>query len=376
MDTRTVGVEEELLVVDPRTRSVVSRAADVLQAHDAHDVALPGSDDDLDQELFRHQLETRTAPTRSTGDLVEQIVEARRAAGEAASERGLGVLACATVPTKLDEPEVTPDARYRAMLEAYGDVARLGTTCGMHVHVAVTSPEEGVGCLDRIAPWLPVLLAMSTNSPFSGGRDTGYSSWRTQMWTSWPSAGPTERFGSAECYRQAVERLIASGAARDRGMLYWDARLSERQPTLEVRVLDVVTDPEDAGMLAALCRALVETAAGQWAAGGDALPWRSEELRAARWRAARDGLSGTLLHPASHELRPAREVVTALVRLVEDRLDRAGDLDRVASGVERVLAGTGAVRQRAAYEREGSVEAVVADLLDRTTASWRVDPAG
>jgi carboxylate-amine ligase len=376
VDTRTVGVEEELLVVDPRTRSVVSRAREVLQAHDAHDDPDRPVGDDVDQELFRHQLETRTAPTTSTGDLVEQIVEARRAAGEAASERGLGVLACATVPTELDEPEVTPDARYRAMLEAYGDVARLGTTCGMHVHVAVTSPEEGVGCLDRIAPWLPVLLAMSTNSPFSGGRDTGYSSWRTQMWSTWPSAGPTERFGSAECYRLAVERLIASGAARDRGMLYWDARLSERQPTLEVRVLDVVTDPEDAGLLAALCRALVETAAEQWAAGEEALPWRSEELRAARWRAARDGLSGTLLHPDTHELRPAREVVTALVRLVENRVDRADDLDRVASGVERVLAGTGAARQRAAHERGGSVEAVVADLLARTTASWRRDATG
>ena len=370
METRTVGVEEELLVIDPRTSTVTSRAREVLEEHHQHGPRRRGATDDLDPEFFRHQLEIRTDPTFHVHDLVEQVIAARRTAGEAAAARQLGVAVSGTVPLGVDEPEMTPKPRYRAMLETFGDVVLFGTACGMHVHVAISSEEEGVGCLDRIAPWLPVLLAMSTNSPFSAGQDTGYASWRTQMWSAWPSTGPTERFGSVACYRQACERLLASGAARDRGMIYWDARLSAKWPTVEVRLFDAVTDPEDAGLLAALTRALVETAVGQWESDEDPLPWRAEELRAARWRAARYGLAGELIDPRSHEVRPAREVVAALVDVVRDRLDHAGDTDRVTSGIERVLAGTGASRQRSAYERTGSVQGVVADLLARTAASW------
>lgn len=372
MELRTVGVEEELLVVDPATRSVTSRAREVLRAFAArHD----GDGDGLDQELFRHQLETRTEPTRDIGELVRQAVAARQGAAAAAADRGLGVAASATIPLGVDEPEVSPDDRYRDMVQTYGDVARLATTCGMHVHVGIDSPEEGVGCLDRIAPWLPVLLAVSSNSPFARGADTGYASWRTQQWSTWPSAGPTEAFGSLAGYRRASARMIASGAARDPAMLYFDARLSEHQPTVEVRLLDVVTDPEDVGLLAALVRALVETAVQQWASGLEPLTWRAEELRAARWRAARHGLAGDLLDPRDHELRPAREVLGSLLELLAERLEAAGEGERARAGAERVLAGTGATHQRAAYERTGSVEGVVDDLLVRTADARDPEPS-
>jgi carboxylate-amine ligase len=372
MGIRTVGVEEELLVVDPRTSAVTSRAREVLRAHaERGDGGAPRrASDQLDQELFRHQVELRTDPTRDIDELIRQVVAARRTAVEAAAARDLAVAACAAIPLGVDDPVVSPTDRYRDMVDTFGEVARRGTTCGMHVHVAIDSDEEGVGCIDRIAPWLPVLLAMSANSPFAAGRDTGYASWRTQLWSTWPSAGPAETFGSAAAYRRACDRMIASGAARDRAMLYWDARLSEGHPTVEVRILDVVTDVEDTGLLAALVRALVETAAEQWSAGVEPLDWRCEELRAARWRASRYGLGDALLDPRSHELRPAREVVSALVHHVGDRLAAAGDSDRVSAGVERVLGATGATRQRAAYERTGSVEGVVADVLARTVESW------
>ncbi len=365
MDTRTVGVEEELLVVDLATRAVTSRAPEVLRAHvDRH-----GADAGLGQELFRHQLETRTQPALAVDDVVAQVVEGRRRAVEAAASCELSVAACATIPRGVDAPEVTADDRYRDMVETYGAVAELGSTCGMHVHVAVESDEEGVGCLDRIAPWLPVLLAVSANSPYAHGADTGYASWRTQQWSTWPSAGPTQAFGSVAGYRRTCERMLASGAARDPGMLYFDARLSTGQPTLEVRILDVVTEVEDIGLLVALVRGLVETASAESSAGAAAPGWRAEELRAARWRAARHGLADELVDPVDHVLRPAREVLTALVDHVGERLEAAGDTDRVAGGVERVLGGTGASRQRAAYERTGSIEGVVDDVVARTVDS-------
>jgi glutamate---cysteine ligase / carboxylate-amine ligase len=370
VETRTVGVEEELLVVDPATRSATPRAHEVLRVNDEHARGRSprGASDELDKELFRHQLEIRTDPTVDVDRAVAQLLAGRRTAGEAAAALGLAVAVSASVPLAMDEPVISDNERYRDMAETYGQVARRGTTCGMHVHVEIESPEEGVRCIDRISPWLPVLLAVSANSPFDEGHDTGYASWRTQLWSSWPSAGPTEPFGSVAGYRLACERMIASGAARDPGMLYFDARLSEGQPTLEVRILDAVTDPEDVGLLTALVRALVETAIDGWP---DDLPtWRSEELRAARWRASRYGLAGRLLDPSTHAVAPARQVVSRLVALVAQRLEANGDADRVAHGVERVLAATGATRQRAALERTGSVEGVVDDVLARTADSW------
>jgi carboxylate-amine ligase len=375
VELRTVGVEEELLVIDPETRSVTSRSREIIRAHDEH--GRGGTPrrarDELDKELFRHQLEIRTDPTLLVDEIIADIVAGRRGAGEAAAGLDLAVAVCASVPVAVEEPVVSDNERYRDMAETFGQVARRGTTCGMHVHVAIDSAEEGVRCIDRITPWLPVLLAASSNSPYHEGRDTGYASWRTQLWSTWPSAGPTEAFGSLAGYRRACERMIASGAARDSGMLYFDARLSEGQPTLEVRVLDAVTDPEDVGMLTALVRALVETAVDDWP--DDVPVWRAEELRAARWLASRYGLAGRLLDPVTHDLRPAREVLSRLVDLVSRRLEASGDRDRVEHGVERVLGATGAARQRAAYERSGSLEGVVDDVLARTVRSWTL-PTG
>ena len=217
METRTVGVEEELLVIDPATRSVTGRARQLLRENAEHlsTIGPRRASDELDQELFRHQLEIRTDPVRDVDDLVGQVLDGRRTAGEAAAAHDLAVAVSGTVPLALEEPVVSDNDRYRDMAEVFGQVARRGTTCGMHVHVAIESPEEGVRCIDRIAPWLPVLLATSSNSPFHEGRLTGYASWRTELWSTWPSAGPTEEFGSLAGYRRACERMIASGAARD-----------------------------------------------------------------------------------------------------------------------------------------------------------------
>jgi carboxylate-amine ligase len=371
VETRTLGVEEELIVVDPATRAVTPRASELLRLNRDRDGRSPrNATDELDQELFRHQVEIRTEPVHELADLLEQLAAARSTAGDAAAGAGLAVVACATIAMEGAEPRVSPNDRYRDMLETYGQVARYGTTCGMHVHVAIESPDEGVACIDRMAPWLPVLMAISSNSPYFEGRDTGYASWRSQLWSQWPSAGPTEAFGSLDGYRRSCEALLASGAARDAGMLYFDARLAARHPTVEVRVLDVCTDLEDTALLAALVRALVETTAGEWAEGGRLPEWRSEELRAASWRASRMGLSERLVHPVTRDLRPAREVLEDLVAHVRTRLEAAHDLERVQEGLQRVLGGTGSTRQRAAYERTGSVEGVVDDLMSRTEASY------
>ncbi|MBI2244575.1 MAG: glutamate--cysteine ligase [Nocardioides sp.] len=371
---RKLGIEEELLLFDPESGEVVPAAPSVLKEFREHG---PGrqraraATDELDQELFRHQLETRTDPVRRAPDGLAQLVAARRTAGEAARAAGYAAGACGIVPLGGDRSVVSPNDRYRDMVDTYGEIARTGGTCGMHVHVDIDSDEEGVAVIDRIAPWLPVLVALAANSPYVEGRDSGYASWRAQVWARWPSAGPTEQFGSVAGYREVCRMLLDVGAARDPGMLYFDARLSTGQPTVEVRVCDVGTDPVVAVTIGALVRALVETAAEEWADGRPAAHWRAEALRAAHWRASRFGMADSLVHPLARGLRPARSVVAALVEAVEPALAAAGDLELVGVQLERAVNDNGATRQRAAFERTGSVRGVVDDVIARTEASWQ-----
>ncbi|MDF1603161.1 glutamate--cysteine ligase [Nocardioides sp. YIM 152315] len=371
---RTVGVEEELLLFDPATREVAAAAPAVLKEFREHGRGRRpprAATDELDQELFRHQLETRTDPETDLDAVLAQLVAGRRTAGDAARAADLRVGACGIVPLGGDRSVVSPNDRYRDMVDTYGEVARTGGTCGMHVHTQIESDDEGVAVIDRIAPWLPVLLALSANSPFAEGRDSGYASWRAQVWSRWPSAGQTEAFGSVEGYREVSRMLVETGAARDAGMLYFDARLSEGQPTVEVRVCDVCTDPMRAVWIVALVRGLVETAAADREDGRSLPHWRPEALRAAHWRAARFGMSDALVDPRTRRLAPAREVVGSLVDHVRPALDASGDLGRVEGMLERGVGDNGATRQRAAYERHGDVAAVVDDLIARTEGSWQ-----
>jgi len=366
VSVRQVGVEEELLLVDPSTGELMAVSDRALQAaSDVEDVA-------IEQELFLQQIETGTAPHRDLDDLAADVRRARRVAGEAAAATGAAAVAVAAPVLVPQRPDVTPKDRYRTMMGRFGPLARDQVVCGMHVHVDVASDDEAIGAFDRMRPWLPVLLALSTNSPFWQGQDTGYASWRTQVWKRWPTAGPTEPFGDADGYRRATQALKVTGAALDDGMLYFDARPSQHYPTLEVRSADVCTDVADTLLHAALARALVTTAAAAWAAGEPVSGVRTDLLRAATWRSSRFGITDRLVDPHSGELRPARTVVDALLAYVGPALSTAGDAARAAEWVSDVFArGTGASRQRAvAVASDGDLSAVVGDLLRRTQESW------
>jgi carboxylate-amine ligase len=360
---RTFGVEEEFLLVDPESGLAVERAAAVLRV-------VPVGAELVDHELLEHMLETRTEPCTDMADARQQLVDARRLLGKAAREVGVAAVASGTAPFAVEDVQISPKDRYRDMVNEFGAIARNAGTCGMHVHVGIESREEGIGIIDRLRPWLPVVLALSVNSPYTEGSDSGYASWRAQVWSRWPTGGATELFGDPATYDALVEGLMATGAARDPGMIYFEARLAADWPTVEIRVADVCTNPDDALVVAATVRAIATTAAREWADETTPRPWRSELLRAAAWRAGRYGLAGTLVHPVEGSLAPAREVLESLAARMRPALEQAGDLDLVTAGYERLLGSTGASRQRAAYERSGSIQGVVADLITRTEAVW------
>ena len=229
------------------------------------------------------------------------------------------------------------------------------------------SGKEGVAILDRIRVWLPVLLALSANSPFWQGRDSGYASFRYQAWNRWPTAGPCERFGSEKAYRRYIRSLLATGVLVDEGMVYFDARLSRNHPTVEVRIADVCMDPGHAAVLAALVRALVEQAALDWRAGLRAPRQSAAQLRLAAWQASVSGAEGMLLHPLLNTPCPAGEAVQALLAHVSPVLASTGDEVRVTREVARILtSGTGSRRQRETMASSRTLAAVVADAVEAT----------
>ncbi|XAS67189.1 glutamate--cysteine ligase [Micrococcaceae bacterium Sec5.7] len=363
---RTFGVEEELLIVDPESGEPLALAdallaGRMLAADDAPDKPrLPETgertahDDEmgLSAELKLEQIETQTRPCLDFEELLRQIRAGRSLADQAARKHGARVAALATSPLT-SRSHTTPDPRYAAMLERFGLTAQEQLTCGFHVHTYIESAEEGVAILDRIRDKLAVLTALSANSPFWNGVETGFESYRTQAWNRWPTSGPSAIYGTLSNYRRVVTRLLDSGVMLDEGMLYFDARLSRNHPTVEVRVADVCLRAEDAALIAVLVRALVESASREWRDGVEPAPVPTVLLRMANWQASNCGLRGDLLDFGSFRPAPAADVVDALVDYLEPVLAEQGELELVRNGVLDILSrGTGAQQQRRVRDAE------------------------
>ncbi|GGY34489.1 glutamate--cysteine ligase 2 [Streptomyces djakartensis] len=361
---RTVGVEEELLLVDPETGEPRALSAAVLARAEQDDA----DQDVFEKELHEQMLEFATHPQSSMESLHAEIVRCRKEAARHAGEIGCTVAALATSPLPVS-PAVGVSRRYRWMADQYGIATREQLVLGCHVHVSIESEEEGVAVIDRVRPWLQVLKALSANSPFWQGNDSGYSSYRSRVWLRWPSAGPTEIFGSAERYHRLIADMVATGAILDDGMIYFDARLSQRYPTVEIRVSDVCLHAGTAVLIATLARGLVETAAREWRAGREPLGHSVSLLQLADWQAARSGLTGELLHPATMRRMPAKDVVRALLDHVEEALADTGDLERAREACDELLRdGNGAQVQRELMERTGSLRDVVTECVRHTQA--------
>jgi glutamate---cysteine ligase / carboxylate-amine ligase len=351
---RTFGVEEEFLLVDASDGTPLPLGQAVFDL---------GRDSRITREIKQEQIETGTRPHDNVHDLALDVTHCRTIADEAAVRVGARAAALATSPQPA-LPACTSGARYEEMDRRFAITSKEQLTCGCHVHVSVEDDDEGVAVLDRIRVWLPVLIALSTNSPFWNGTDTGYSSYRWQTWSRWPMAGPSEIFGTAENYHALVESLLNCGVPIDLGQIYFDARLSHNYPTVEVRVGDVCLYSDDAVLLALLTRGLVETAAREWRRGVPPRPMPAAKLRLAYWRASRFGMDGDLLHPISDVPQDASAVALALLQYVRPALVATGDAEIAESLLRQLLArGTGCRRQRASLQLRGDLSDVVSDAV-------------
>lgn len=362
MVVAAVGVEEEFHVVDTATGMLVPEARAVLQR-----LPTGGFTDELQQST----VEANSRPHRDLGALLEDLNGSRKALNAAAEPLGLAVVAAGTVPL-MDRGSVaaTDDPRYLRMAEDYAVLADEQLICGAQVHVDVPDRDTGVVAMGLLAPWLPVLLALSASSPFWCGEDTGYASWRTMLWQRWPTTGPVAGYPSAAHYDDAVRELVDSGVISDIGMIYYDVRPSAHLQTLELRICDACPRSETVVLIAGLFRALVLQSCQDVAAGALAPTHRLPLLRAATWRAARSGLDGRLIDPESGRPEPAAEVVRTLLARSRPALEQTDDWDFVSGLAESTLRRGGAsALMRRTSARLGHRAAV--DLLIAETRGER-----
>jgi glutamate---cysteine ligase / carboxylate-amine ligase len=342
---RTMGVEEEFLLVDAVTRHTAPHATAVL-ARLAGDspagVTFQG-------ELAATQVEAATGVCVDLRTVRDQLADARARLAVAAAAEGLRLVSAGNPVLAGRSVPFMPDERYARVAEILAGALTGYESCGCHVHVGVADRELAVGVLNHLRPWLPTLVALSVNSPFDQGWDSGYASWRILTQARFPGGGVPPWFASAAAYDRWLERLVGFGVLADTGVTFWLARASPWLPTVEVRAADAAPTVEEAVLQAALVRALVITALDELARGREAPAIDAQLCAAALWSAARYGLTGPGVHPVEERRVGARVLLDELLRTVRPALEETGDLALVRGLVRTITdGGTGTARQRAA----------------------------
>jgi glutamate---cysteine ligase / carboxylate-amine ligase len=340
----TVGIEEELWILDPQTLELVPAVEKVLAGAAGRE--LPGV---LKTELHASVVELTTAISESVEEAVERLAALRVAAAEIARKQGLTVAASGSYPTSIPaELEIAPEERYREFVDYAGPSVRRQGVSGLHVHVGMPDADTCFRVLETILPWLPLVLAVAANSPYFEGRDTKMLSIRAEVLGFLPRHGAPPAFRSYADWERFIERMAATGVVRDYTSFWWDVRLHPRFGTLEVRAPDQCTSVQRTGTVVRLVHDLCA-----WAL--EAPPREFDPAARGvydqnRWAASRFGPHGKLIHPDRDEALAVPELLRELP--VETELDGLGcEADRQLE-----------------VGRADGLEAVCADLVQRSVA--------
>ena len=368
----TLGMEEEYLLVDRETRDVVSDPPESIlkqcqRLTENHFV---------EPELLRSQIEVNTKVCQTAAEAGAELARLRRLVVEIADQHGMAPIAASTHPFgHWRDQHHTEKARYKMLSRSMQSLAQRMLICGMHVHVGIDEDELRIDLLNQFTHFLPLLLALSTSSPFWEGEVTGLKSYRLTVFDNFPRTGLPERYTSYSEYEHQVETLKQAGIIEDATVFWWDLRVSARYPTLEMRITDTCTDLADAVALAALTQSILRYL---YRLRCRHMAWRVYPrflVDQNRWRAMRYGLDEGQIDFATARIVPVKEMVKEVVEMVREdaeALDCVKQLDHVYTILER---GTSAHRQLACFDsaqtqgksRDESLREVV-DLLIAETA--------
>lgn len=357
----TVGIEEELMLLDPETLDLTDGIETILAA------VPPDRAEQVKPELFQSVLEVATMPCSGVAEATAQLAEMRRLVAAIAAEHGMLVGAAGTHPFALcDEQSVVERDRYTELMADLGFIASRELIFGTHVHVGIDDPDRAIYVADGIRPYLPLLLAISCNSPWWEGRSTGLHSSRTPVFRAFPRVGIPPHYGGWDIYRRRIERMVRAGAIEDYTYLWWDVRPHPRLGTVEVRIFDQATRLEDTAAFAALTVSLAHRLAALCDAGEPqvAQPW--ELIDDNKVRACVRGIEGELVDFNRDRPVAAVEMAEALLAELEPSAAELGCFEQLGRVRGILSGGTGSRRQldwvegRDGEDLRGLVEAVVA----------------
>jgi carboxylate-amine ligase len=367
----TLGVEEEYLLVDKETRSLVIDPPDSLMAE-----AEAKCGAQVTSELLRSQIEIGTKVCSNIQEAHEDLARLRRNIIEVANNHGLAPIAASTHPfSSWTDQKHTEKDRYDQLTHEMQGAARRLVICGMHVHVGIDDDELRIDLMNQMSYFLPHLLALSCSSPFWHGRDTGLKSYRLTIFDALPRTGVPERFASWAEYERHVAILTNAGLISDSTRIWWDLRPSGRYPTLETRIMDVCTRLDDTIALTALLVCILRmlyrlrTRNQRWRLYTPML------IRENRWRAMRYSFDEGLIDLAKGEVVPFEQLISELCSLISEDAKALG-CEKEIKGIHNILSrGTSAHRQLKGYELERASGASTEDSLKSVVDTLIADTA-
>jgi glutamate---cysteine ligase / carboxylate-amine ligase len=362
----TIGVEEEYQIIDPQTGELCGTAERIIG------YAKQKLDKDVVQpEMYLSQVEIATVVCKSLAEVRQELNRCRQAVIDAAQQEGKAIAAAGTHPySDWQKQQVTPKSRYQNLEAEFKQLIRELVIFGNHVHVGLSDRVIALQVINRARIWLPVLLALSANSPFWLGRDTGYFSYRTEMWKRLPLTGQPQIFTDYTEYQTLVDDLIATKAIKDPTTIYWDIRLSDKFPTIEFRVTDICMTVEEAVTITGLIRALVYTCYQEVLNNTRLINVRPELLQAAHWCASRYGLTDNLIDVVDKIPVPAKDLVEKFLNYLRPALENFGDWELISTSVRKIIQhGNGAQRQLEVYQKNHNLQDVVNYIVAQTKPS-------
>jgi len=354
----TLGVEEEVMLLDPGAWCLAQRIADVL-------AALPeGMRTYVGAETHASAVELHTDPHGTVRETVAQLRRLRSDLHGALSQLGLAAGVAGTHPSAVwSEIEITPAERYALIHRTMRELAGREPTYALHVHVGVRNPERAIDLYNRMRAHLPTLLALSGNSPYWQGRDAGFASTRTVLWHAFPRTGMPRRWFAYDEWVEAVDLQIRAGALPEPTFLWWDVRPQPKLGTVEVRVMDAQTRVEDTAALVALVQSTARLELEEGYVSGT-IVGAEEVLAENRFIAARDGMRAQLIDTTRETLRPVGDILDDLLAAAAPHAEELGCGDALED-VRRLAADPGAERQRRDEERRGDLSETVAALAEQ-----------
>jgi carboxylate-amine ligase len=361
----TIGIEEELMIVDGESLQL-SNAIEQILPHDETPSGEPLAGE-VKPELMESVLEIATSPTRNTVEAGRQLRALRRQVCELATDKGLAIGSAGTHPFAMwEDQRIVARPRYRDLVEALRFVARQELIFGLHVHVGLDDPDKAVHVANGMRVHLPVLLALSANSPFWRADATGLSSARTPIFRAFPRVGIPPYYKDWADFEKQISFMVDSGVMEDYTYLWYDVRPHPRFGTVEIRVCDAQTRVEHTLGLAALVQAMVKELSEHFDAGKRLASYPWQMLDENKWLAARHGLEGHLVDLPKNQRVPTKDLALRLLERLRghaEDLGSAGDLDAIEDLIER---GNGAHRQRVVYEANHDLHEVMAEIVGAT----------